>query len=798
MTRSTSAQDQHVPALLADYAPKPGVADELMLADGTINPVWQRFVSYLGAQSPDRLAQRFARGDQYLHDAGVLYRQYNADLSSAERDWPLSHIPILVAAEEWRALSAGLIERAELLEQVMADLYGPAQLVRDGLLPASLVAENPEWMRPLVGAAPQSGHFLHFLAFEVGRSPDGSWLVMGDRTQAPSGAGFALENRVATSKVFSDHYATANVERLAGFFRAFRDAMLPADGAGRAAILTPGPHTDTYFEHAYIARYLGLMLLEGEDLQVTSRGVMVQTVAGPQPVATLWRRLDSRFADPLELDEGSAIGTPGLVSAIRAGQVGLINALGSGVLESRAFLAFFPRIAERVLGRALAIPNIATWWCGQAAERAFVRANRDQMMLGLAHSAKMPFEPDQTTFSGAAMRDAAGAGLDALLDRDGAHMVGQESVRLSTTPAMVDGALMPRPMVIRVFAARTVDGWTVMPGGYARIGRSEDPTALAMQRGGSVSDVWVIGDQPVRTDSLTPTQSSVFVRRTQSALPARTADNLFWLGRYVERAEGIVRLLRAYHLRLDEAEGRVLPVLDRVAQVLKAYDVDRDDALPKVLLAVFDAARGCAGKVRERFSPDGWRALSDLSGSARGFAGVSPGDDAAQAHGVLLRKLAGFSGLVHENMFQDTGWRFLSLGRALERAEAMAHVLERLADPATPPGCFDVAVEIGDSQITHRRRYAVQTNRATIIDLLALDAQNPRGLTHQIETMRALEEALPRARQSHILSEPGRRLLTLSTDLAVARPDTLTTAKLSEIRTEIRALSMALSALYFG
>lgn len=785
------------PDILADYAPRPGVADEMMTPEGHIRPVWRRLIDHLAGHTPEALAARFARGDQYLHDAGVLYRQYG-DTGSTERDWPLSHVPVLLDGAEWAVLEEGLKERSELLEQVMADLYGPGQLVADGLLPPNLVAENPEWLRPLVGHRPAGGHYLRFLAFELGRSPDGTWMVMGDRVQAPAGAGFALENRVAMTKVFTDHYATANVERLAGFFRRFRDAMMMGAG-GQAAVLTPGPATDTYFEHAYIARYLGLPLLEGEDLSVTPQGVMVRTVAGPEPVGTLWRRLDSRFADPLELEETSAIGTPGLVGAIRAGQVAMINALGSGVLESRAFLAFLPRIAETLLGRSLALPNIATWWCGQDAERAYVRDHRDRLMLGLAHSTRMPFEPDETTFSGADMDHRAGDAIDALLARDGRHLVGQEAVTLSTTPVMLGGKLQPRPMVLRVFAARTEDGWTMMPGGYARIGRSADTTALAMQAGGSVADAWVLGETPVQTDTLTPGPDAPFLRRAQAHLPARAADNLYWLGRYVERTEGRLRLLRGYHLRQVEAGDHEWPLLTHIATVLDRYGIAAGEALPEGLLQLFAASRGCAGKIRDRFSTDGWRAISDLNDTARDMAmATAPGDPAAQALSTLLRQLAGFSGLVHENMFQGTGWRFLSFGRALERAENMTSILIDFTAPSAPPGAFDLAVEFGDSQISHRRRYAVETSRETVIDLLALDAQNPRSLTYQTARMRDLEAALPRARSGTRLSMPGQKLLAMSTNLAVATPDRLDHAQLTSVRAELFAVSTALSALYFG
>ncbi len=323
-----------------------------------MRPVWRSFIHYLGAMSPEELQHRVARGDHYLRDAGVYYRQYDSGVSS-ELEWPLSHVPILIDEEDWAVIAAGLRQRADLLEAVCRDLYGPNILVEEGHLPPSLIARSPEWLRPLFGVTPRGGHFLNFLAFEVGRGPDGAWWVLGDRTQAPSGVGFALQNRVATARCFADHYGQANVHRLAGFFRSFRDQLngMRNQLTNRVSILSPGPHNETYFEHAYIARYLGFGLLEGEDLTFEDGELMVRTVAGPIPIDVLWRRLDSNFADPLELDPQSKIGTPGLVAAVRRGSVTLVNALGSGVLEIRALQAFLPRICERLLGRRWRCPT---------------------------------------------------------------------------------------------------------------------------------------------------------------------------------------------------------------------------------------------------------------------------------------------------------------------------------------------------------------------------------------------------------------------------------------------------------
>lgn len=782
-----------LPGLIEGYRPQARVPDEMMDAEGQIRPVWQGFIRHLAGLSPDDLARRFGRGDQYLRDAGVFFRQYSAE-GSDERAWPLSHVPILIAQDEWNALAEGLVQRADLLEAVMADLYGPNRLVESGVLPPALVAGNPEWLRPMVGITPRGGHYLHFLAFEIGRGPDGAWWVLGDRAQAPSGAGFALENRVATARVFSDFYAEANVHRLAGFFRTFRNALqeLQANARGRVGILTPGPLNETYYEHAWIARYLGFMLLQGEDLTVDNGQLMVRTVAGHRPVSVLWRRLDGAYADPLELEAGSQIGTPGLVSALRNGSATLVNALGSGVLETRAFLAFMPRIARALLSEDLRLPNIATWWCGQEAERAHVAAHAHRMIISPALSTRQPIEDDLAALAESRVPPKD---LAAWLEREGAGLVGQESVMLSTTPAHIDGALVPRPMSLRVFLARTPSGWQVMPGGFARIGRTPDAKAIAMQRGGAAADVWIVSPTPVEAASLLSPGGRDFQAR-EGALPSRAADNLFWLGRYVERTEGIMRLLRAWNIRLAETGDMRSPLLAALLPLFAGHGVEPGDGIPKGLIQTLHSAISSAGQVRDRFSPDGWSALADLDKTMRRMARqVEPGDDAASALSALLRKITGFSGLVHENMYRVTGWRFLELGRHVERAAGMAAVLATVADQWAPEGGLDLAVEVGDSVMTHRRRFAVATSRETVVDLLALDAMNPRSILFQLDGIREQVSYLPGATASP-MPDLTRLVLRTQTNLATERTETLDTRALWALRGAIWDISDLITETY--
>ena len=784
--------------LLKSYRALPGVPDELVDGAGAMRPVWAGLIDHLSGLTPAEILRDFARGDQHLADAGVFFRQFG-DTSLGGRDWPFSPVPVLLGEPEWREIEAGLIQRAELLEKVVADLYGDNRLVAEGHLPASLIAQTPEWLRPMVGVRPRSGHFLHFVAFEIGRGPDGGWWVLSDRTDTPSGAGFALENRVATTKVFPELYQKTNVHRLAGFFRDFRDALdrLRRDPTSRVGILTPGPLTDTYYEQAYIARYLGMSLLEGADLTVEDGQLKLRTVQGLTPLDVLWRRMDGVWADPLELRGDSRLGTPGLMAAIRQGQVTMVNALGVGVLECQALMAFLPAISVALTGQKLRLPNVATWWCGQPSELAHVRNHCNRMMIGPALSTRMPFETPDRHAIGGQMRGGEGDDPDLhdWLTENADGLVGKELVTLSTTPVHEGGALVPRPMTIRVFLARTAKGWQAMPGGFARVGASPDPDAVSMRNGGSVADVWVIGDGPVEAVSLVAPASAQFLRAQSGPLPSRAADNLFWLGRYVERTEGLLRLVRAYNSRLSESA--TAPLVQSLRNQMKSYYIDPDEPLPQGLLSTLDSAVFAASQIRDRFSVDGWAALTDMQKSMTRIARTTKaGNDSALVMSVMLRKIAGFSGLVHENMFRAVGWQFLTVGRSLERAAMMTDLLAEVSDRKAPDGSLDLAIEIGDSTMTHRQRYSVVTSRETVVDLLALDEANPRSVRFHLDNIRARVDALASLHAPGQMTEFERQVLALQTQFMLHSVTTLDQKALRAARQSILRLSDALNTAF--
>jgi uncharacterized circularly permuted ATP-grasp superfamily protein/uncharacterized alpha-E superfamily protein len=801
--------------LLAGYRPLPGIFDEMMDAAGRPRRHWQQFLDMLATFGPDEIDRRFAAADRHLRDSGVFYRVYE-DPTGVERVWPMSHIPLVIDAAEWEELKAGLIQRAELLEAVVGDAYGAAKLVTEGRLPAALIAGNPEFLRPLVDVAPPGGSHLRLYAVDLGRGADGRWWVLGDRTQAPSGAGYALESRIALSRAMPDLYRSLRVNRVAPFFQALQAELsgLGRQDESRVCLLTPGPMNETYFEHAYLARYLGFLLVEGQDLTVRENGVFVRTVSGLQRVEVVVRRLDADFSDPLELNAGSRLGVPGLVQAVRDGKVVIANALGDGMLEARALLAFLPALAPHVLGTDLAMSNVATWWLGDAAARRDMLDKLDSMVIASAF-------PDHTSERGI-NEGVLGAALDparrarvlrAIADR-GVDFVVQEAVTLSTMPVWRERRLEPRPFSLRLFLARIGQGWQVMPGGFVRIADGDDARAVSLQRGARTADAWVLSDRPVAEMSLLPSPERIVIKRASGVLPSRAADNLLWVGRYVERAEATLRLVRALINRTTEADETAAPLVARIAALLGALSAGPIDIQPArpVLVAraalsrgdhegalphLAHAARAAASVIRDRFSPDAWRALERLCAIVDTALPDGPAEsEISERVEMALRIVASFSGLAQENMSQLAGWRFLELGRRIERAIATCRFVEQFAATPVLDGALEVLLELADSQITYRQRYVMVAARAPVVDLVMLDPNNPRSAAFQLDRIEAHLAALPRNTEGR-LSAPQQVTAAAATVLRTTDAADIDDALIAATTNALMRLSDAIATTYF-
>uniref|UniRef100_Q07VI8 Uncharacterized protein n=1 Tax=Rhodopseudomonas palustris (strain BisA53) TaxID=316055 RepID=Q07VI8_RHOP5 len=802
--------------MVEGYRPLPGVRDEMIDADGAVREHWRPMLDGLATLGPAEVGRRFQSADQYLRDSGVFYRLYDA-AAGVERPWPLSHLPLVIDPKEWQGLVSGLTQRATLLESLLGDIYGAGRLVADGDLPAAVVAGSREYLRPLVGAPAAEAAGLKFYAADLGRGPDGSWWVLGDRAQAPSGAGYALENRITMGRALPELFEQRRVVRLAGFFQTLRAEMtsLSRNADARVCLLTPGPLNDTYFEHAYLARYLGFVLVEGADLTVRNGAVHIRTIEGLERTDVLWRRLDADWADPLELNPASKLGVPGLVQAVRAGNVTIANPLGSGVLETRALLSFIPALARRLTGRALEIPNVATWWCGQAAEREEVIADLDSFVIAPAFEHALPPPMHRGPVVAAELNADDRAALIELIRRRGGDLVAHEAVKLSTTPVWREGRLEPRPFVLRVYLMRTAKGWTVMPGGLCRIAEHVDARAVSLQRGGLAADVWVPSEVPVAQTSLLPAPGHVPIRRNVGPLPSRVADNLFWLGRYIERAEAALRLARLLATRAAEREHRGSATTRLIEELLKTWQVvdtppgamdlirlavralSRADKWGSVL-SLASSARRAASVIRDRFSPDAWRALTELET----LLSLSVPPDATGATVLArinqaLRIIASFAGLAQENMNQLTGWRFLELGRRIERAIDTCRFVRQFGVVTAPVEALDALLELADSQITYRLRYVMVAARAPVLDTVVLDPSNPRSLLFQIERIREHLGVLTARPVQDVISPPERILLRLAADVAALDADNIGELDMARAEQMLMTLSDAISDRWF-
>ena len=799
------------------YAPLPGIPDEFIGPDGARRPHWQRLLQALAALEPGEIEQRFAAADRRIRNRGMSYRVRG---EAAERVWPLSRMPLAIPESEWRGIAHGVTQRAELLERVLADVYGEARLVAEGVLPAAALTGSPDYTAAMRGVSPPGKRWLRLYAADIGRGPDGRWWVLGDRAQAPSGSGYALENRLVISQAFSSLYGQMNVERLAPFFRALR-AGLRASGERsepRIGILTPGPLSATYFEQAYLARYLGFLLVEGDDLVMRDGRIFVRTIAGLKRCDVLWRHVDAEWCDPLELNAASHIGVPGLVDAIRAGGVAVENMPGAGLLESRALLAFLPALARRLIGEDLAMPNIATWWCGQPSERAKVLASLDSFSIAPAFGDSAPGLGGKRGVVGAELSPAERAALRAAIETRGVDYVGQDIVQLSTTPRWEQGRLVPRPFVLRVYAAATPDGWRVMPGGFCRISDKPDARAVSMGEGVESADVWVLADRPVEVTTLLPAPEKVRIVRMLGNLPSRAADNLFWFGRYLEREEATLRLVRCLCARSVDPDAPMngsRESIERLKAILVSWGaIDsegaggasaetaeaalRDEENYGSALSIARSARYAASVIRERLTQQTWQLIGRLETVIR----EAPKRALVESEIIdcvdeALTTIAALAGLFDENFNRGAGWIFYEIGRRIERGINTCRLARQFAGHDASEYTLDVLLDLIDSQITYRSRTLIGVALAPVRDMTLLDPFNPRSVAFQANLIDDHIGVLPVLRQDGVPEEPRRLATLLRAELATEYAERLEDSRILAIEQRLMALAEAIAARYF-
>lgn len=802
------------------YNARGGFYDEMLGPGGQIRPHWQRFAGHIARIGREEMLRREAHLGRIIRENGVTYNVYSQ--SEAEsRPWMLDPVPLVMAPTEWEAIEAAMFQRAELLQMLLDDLYGPQSSLQSGLLPADLVLGNPRFLYPLHGWEQRPKTTLNLYAADLCRSPDGQWWVQADRLDTPAGLGYALENRSLVARFFPTLFRDLNVRRLQSFVAAYctaieeqsvRDADPP-----RIVLLSPGPGHMTFYEHSFLARNLGFHLVEGADLMVREGRLLLKTVKGAQPVDVLVRFVDSSNCDPLEFDYQSPSGVAGLVNVLRKGALGVSNFPGAGVLETHALPAYLAGLSRHFLGEDLKIPSVAAWWCGTDTERAYVHKHLDKLVL-------------RYTYHGPRTLVNLGHSLNAtglerwrrrIEDMPGQYCA-QETVARGTLPCLEDGRLSARHFVLRVFLAQYNGRWTMMPGGLARVSENPDLSSFILDEGGETKDVWVVSPEEAES-SIPPVLSAperVQIRRGDFDMPSRVADNFFWLGRYVERTEGLARVLLTiqsglrheddvdeypaafpfFRYFVDENEapevwGNANGRVDDGAEACLSRQI-RDLRNPGSLVGNFQSLMRTASHVKERLSVQIWQQLQfikEISGVATTRRPVLE-EETARLLDDCIDVLAGFHGLAAENMTRRQAWHFLQLGKRIERTLVMSRLLSCGLGESSPvqDELLRKLLVCADSSMTYRRRYLTHLHPKTVLDLLLLDPANPRSVAFQISEIWALLKELPHHRSSSVSSAIDRSGLRVFSRVGLAEVEQLVKRDDADKRTVLKAFLDAL------
>ncbi len=807
-----------------NYRPLEGSYDEMCVKEGKIRPHWEYLIKSLQTLGRPELEKRCQEARRLMRDNGVSYNVFG-DPQGLDRPWLLDPIPLLISSEEWGGIERGLAQRAELMQLLLKDLYGERRALRKGIIPFDLIAADENFLRACSNIEYSKQQVLPLYSVDLVRAADGQMWAIGDRTQAPAGAGYALENRLVLSRLLPSLFRDSHVHRLALFFRSMRTmlhAISPHEDP-RIVVLTSGPNDETYFEHAYVAKYLGYTLVQGADLTVRDNKVCLKTLDGLQPVHVILRRMEDFMCDPLELNPDSYTGVAGLVQAVRQRTVSLANPLGTGLLENGGLIAFIDELAKFYLGEQLQIPSPKAWWCGEKPSCDYVLANMDKLLIKRIS----PIHAKKAVRG----RLLSGKQRELLRDQILAQprcFVGMEEINRSTAPVFINGQLVPRPITLRSFLVSSDRGFVVMPGGLTRVASDEDSAFLSTQTTEISKDTWVIASEPEKQVTLlTDTKQKIVVFESQGELPSRVAENLFWLGRYAERAEGTIRLLRAVLLSLtdpydmytsnDQPKDSLYTLLRTVTFLTETYpgfigdetklaapdnelisiflDKNRMGSLSATLQSLLNAARS----VRERLSPDLWRVVIRIDEELAALqkqTSLQLGNIIVELDS-LITYLAAFSGLSSENMTHEEGWRFLMIGRCLERAHSTSNLLRAMLSTVNPDEAtiLEHLLSVADSLMTYRRRYRSHLQVNAVLELLLQSELNPRAVGYNLRRLSDFIKDLHNEDEVPYRSVEGRLILEGLTQVRLSSVDTLAEEDSDKFRKDLDQLLVRLGRL---
>lgn len=788
--------------------------DEVVDAEGGLRPAWQSLAGLALALTPAELGRVEGEITRFLADDGVTYVRPD----TGAQPWQLDPMPLVVDAAGWARLEVGLAQRAELLNAVLADLYGPQTLLSEGIVPAAAVLGHGGFVRAVARGPESDRHPLLLTGTDLGRDADGEWRVLADRVQAPSGLGFAMENRRVLSQVLPDLYQQSDPHRMEPYFSALHSALVSSAAEEvaepRVVVLSPGPHSETAFDQAFLARGLGLPLVQGSDLVVRDGRVWMKPAGWPRTrptdqVDVILRRVDAEWCDPLELRSDSRLGVAGLTEAVRRGTVRVVNGLGAGVLENPALLPYLPAACERLLGEQLRLDAVPTWWCGDPAARAHVL---ERVRAGDPTLFVRPIDGPRKTVAG---WDAET--LAARIAEAPHRYVGQELLPLSQAPVWGQRGAEAQPLVFRAFTLRYRSAYRPLVGGLATVRAHADATPVT-------KDVWVL--KGAETD---PDQGLVEIAplpggRSIPSVAPRTLDDLFWSGRYAERAEALLRLVLVTQQQLEAARtptaeptrtsARVLrDALDRLAGTAEVapdaeirsllLDAGRVGSAAHSIARLRDALEG----VRDQLSGDTWRVFAGVERASRALRSSPHTHRTAESAGRMLTVVLSLQA-VTANMMRDAGWHMIEAGRFLERALQVCHLLAATTtdrrEARTERAVLEGVLTASESIVTHRRRYRGAMRPADVLDLLLHDPDNPRSLAFALAQLRSHLAAVPASTGS---TRPERLLEHLEVTLERADPTALSVPQdgrrgaladlLADVVAQLEQLGEAIADVHF-
>lgn len=804
--------------------------DEYISPEGEIRPHWKELDLYFSSLGSEEITHRWNRAKRILLENGVAYNQdRSGDRQGLIRPWELNPIPLRLSGEEWKTIDRAVRQRGRLLNSILEDLYGAGDLIKGGLIPPALIYGSRSWLRSCIGVPVTQKSRLVLYAVDLARSPDGTWWVLSDRAQAPSGAGYALENRVVMSRVFPEAFRTMNIGRLGGFFRTMKsslESLSPRKGEPPTIVLlTPGPLNETYFEQAYLARHLGLDLVEGQDLTVREDIVYIRTLKGLKRVDVIVRRVDDDYCDPLEFRNESLLGVSGLMNAVRAGTVTLANSLGSGLVQSSTLEPYLSKISETLLGEKLLMPSVATWWCGQKRERDYVLSHLQRLVVQPAFDFPGDFPQ---SFDDLAI-------LKQKIEHRPEMFAAKEGVRLSQSPDFRQGIQEPRSMVLRVFAVRSGEDYHVMPGGLTRVADEETSHGALIKQSGGSKDTWVDLEEEVLTvqsqsQSQTQGQLSVpisFIRpkRIDTSLTSRTVDNLFWFGRYTERGEFSTRVMRTINEGLSGNHGslsveylrplvRTLIYFGQIGPEsleIKSLEEMRFSLMIRMLsrkyagtlIDVVDRLREVVTTVRDQVTHDTWWIANQLTYCLQKHeTGKGKYREMDLNLNEVLLYFSALNGVIVENKTHDFGWRFIDLGRRIERSLYSARIVgEFIADRSSQNEqseaiLFQTLLDVFDAGIAYQDKYN-EIHRETVLETLLCDEVNPRSLVGQLS--RILDHLLniPREQDESYKLPEERLILKVLNEVRLIEPSRFNVKVLRNVEEAMVELSGLLSRRFF-